>query len=94
MKLALHRVIGLAMACALAGCMTVEKALDSLPAISAAEFHAATSTAAGSMQVDAVNLQATDEAVTASTLNVQVTVPGAGTTSVSIKGYRRARSAP
>ncbi len=82
-------LLAFATASLFAGCASVERTLNNLPQVSAAELHIATSGALGGLQVDAVNLLQTPAKATADQLTIQVSTPWIGTTTVSIKGYER-----
>lgn len=85
----------LALAGLLSGCMSVEKALNGLPQVSATRLHVAQSNPIGSAQIDAVNLKQTPERATADSITVQVSAPFVGTTTVQLDGYvREKRPAP
>ncbi len=71
------------------GCQSVEKALNSMPQVSATRLHVAQSNPLGSAQVDAVNLVQTPERATADSITVQVSAPFVGTTTVQLDGYVR-----
>jgi hypothetical protein len=74
---------------AMPGCMTVEKALNRLPQVSAARVHIAQGTLYGSAQIDATNLRQSDTQATADSITVQITAPFAGTTTIHLEGYVR-----
>jgi len=73
--------------------MSVEKAINDMPQISAARLHFVQGTPYGSVQIDAINLRQSDTQATADSITVQVSVPLVGATTVQIDGYVRDKRA-
>lgn len=82
------------LAAALGGCASIEKTLNDLPQVSAAEIHAETSNPIATASVDAVNLQSTPTRTTADVLTIRIAGTFIGSTSVTFKGYVRDKRAP
>ena len=78
----------------LSGCASIEKTLNDLPQVSAAEIHAETSNPLATASLDAVNLQQTPTQATADLLTVRVSGTFIGTSSVIFKGYVRDKRLP
>lgn len=93
MKKALIASLLIVAAC-LSGCASLEKTLNDLPQISAAEIHAETSNPIATVTVDATNLESTPTRTTADTLTVHLAGPFIGATTVRFKRYVRDKKLP
>jgi len=87
----MKRILICLTALALGGCMTVEKALNGLPLISAREMHIEKNTLYGSVRIDAKNLIQGETETVADELTVTTSTPFTGSTSVRVEGYSRTK---